>query len=312
MTNRRVEDQIDALARLRDAGPTPESVAALRKALRGRIGLVIAKAAKIAADLQLRELIPDLLDAYARLFERPAERDPQCWGKNAIAAALAVLDFRESAPYLRGARHIQMEPVWGGQADTASNLRGACLLALIACSDIRREAILRCLVDALVDPAQTVRVEAVRALAEMGGGESALLLRLKARAGDSEFVVVAQLFDAILRLEGRAAVDFIASFLRAAPSEDVQAEAALALGASRLAEAVEALENAWRETRDPALRDAICRAISAARQERGFAFLFDLIANGRAADAASAREALAIHRESPEIWSRVEALSRHG
>ena len=34
---------------------------------------------------------------------------------------------------MRGLRHIQMEPVWGGQADSAATLRGTCALALIDC-----------------------------------------------------------------------------------------------------------------------------------------------------------------------------------
>lgn len=304
MANRRIEEQIEALSRLRGGEPGP-AVAAVRKALKDRAGLVAAKAAKIAAELQLREVIPDLVEAFDRLFTDAVQRDPQCWGKNEIAKALAGLDYRDSAPFLRGARHIQMEPVWGGQADTASNLRGICLLALIACSDIRREQILRCLVDALVEPAQTVRVEAIRAVVEMGGDDSALLLRLKARAGDGEPAVVGQAFDGVLRLEGAAAIEFVAGFLRA-DSEYVQAEAALALGSSRLPEAVAALESAWAETRDPALRGAIARAISASRQERGFAFLLDLVKNGRPSDSAAAIDALAIHRESPEIWRRVE------
>jgi hypothetical protein len=312
VAKRNIEDEVEALNRIRDGEPGPAAAAAVRAALHDRVGLVVGKAAKIAAEMRLRELIPELLEAYDRLFEKAAERDPQCWGKNAIAKALSDLDYRESAPYLRGARHVQMEKVWGGQADTASNLRGICLLSLIACSDVRREAVMRCLVDALVEPAQTVRGEAVRALAAMGGDDSTLLLRLKARTGDAEYSVVGQVFDAILRLEAAAGVEFVAGFLGTA-QEDVQAEAALALGSSRLPEAVAALEKAWEATRDPGLRDAIARSISAARQERGFAFLLAVLKDGRASDAASALEALAIHRESPEIWRRVaEAVENAG
>jgi HEAT repeat protein len=139
----------------------------------------------------------------------------------------------------------------------------------------------------------------------MGGDEGPLLLRLKARAGDKEPPVCGQVFDSLLQLEGCAAVEFIADFLHSG-SGDVQAEAALALGSSRLPEAVEALEKAWGATRDPDLRQAIARAISAARQERGFEFLLEVVKNGRAADALTALDALSIHRESPEIWKRIE------
>ena len=312
MANRKIEEEIERLSRVRDGGPGTAAAAAVRKGLNDRVGLVVAKAAKVAAELQMREVIPELVHAFDRLFEKPVERDPQCWGKNAIAKALAELDYRQSEAYLRGARHVQMEPVWGGQEDTASALRGICLLGLVTCSDVRRETVLRCLVDALTDRAQTVRVEAVRALAEMGGDEAALLLRLKARAGDTEPPVIGQAFDSLLRLEGAEAVGFIAEFLQAG-SGDVQAEAAMALGASRLPEAVAALEEAWEHTRDPDLRDALVRAISAARQERGFAFLLKLVRDGRAADATAALDALAVHRESPEIWKRVrEAVEEAG
>src|SRR5947209_2614854 len=252
MAHRRVEEDVERLSRLREQGPGPATTAALRKALADRVGLVAGKAAKLAAELRIEEAIPDLLQAFDRFFEKPAERDPQCWGKNAIAKALTELDYRQSAPYLRGARHIQMEPVWGGQEDTASMLRGICVLGLVSCSDVRREDVLRCLVEALTEKAQTVRLEAVRAIAEMGGDEAPLLLRLKARTGDPEPPVVGQVFDSLLRLEGREAIDFVAAFFESG-NDDVRAEAALALGASRLPEAEEALEAAWERTRDPVL-----------------------------------------------------------
>jgi HEAT repeat protein len=311
MANRKIEVDIERLSRLRESGPDPSAAAELRKALNDRVGLVVAKAAKVAAELQMRELLPELVQAFDRLFEKGAERDPQCWAKNAIAKALMDLDYRQSAPFLRGVRYVQMEPVWAGQEDTASALRGICVLGLVTCSDVRRDVVLRCLVDALTERAQTVRVEAVRALAEMGGDESPLLLRLKARAGDVEPPVVGQVFDSLLRLEGAAAVPFLADFLDG-KSADVQAEAALALGSSRLPEAVEALEDAWSRTRDPDLRDALVRAISAARQERGFEFLLNLVKNGRAAEASAALDALTLHRESPEIWRRVRQAVEDG
>jgi HEAT repeats len=309
MAHRRIEEEVERLSRLREDGPCPATTAALRKALGDRVGLVAAKAAKIAAELRIVEVIPDLLGAFDRLFEKPLERDPQCWGKNAIAKALTEIDYRQSAPYLRGARHIQMEPVYGGQEDSASTLRGICLLGLVTCSDVRRDEVLRCLVDGLAEKAQTVRLEAVRAIAEMGGDEAPLLLRLKARTGDREPPVVGQVFDSLLHIEGREAIPFIGSFFESG-SEDVRAEAALSLGSSRLPEAEEALEAAWDRTRDPELRYALARAISVSRQARAFDFLLALVSHGRAAEAGMALEALEIHRQSPEIWRRVEETVR--
>jgi HEAT repeat protein len=306
VANRKVEEQIEQLSRVRDAGASAATATALRKALGDRVGLVVAKAAKVAAELDARELLPELAAAFDRMFDDPVKRDPQCWAKNALARALTEMGYRESAAYLRGARHVQMEPVWGGQEDTASTLRGICMLGLATCSDIRRETVLRALVDGMTDPAQNVRVEALRAVAEMGGDEAPLLLRLKARVGDREPPVVGQTFDALLALEGAAAIPFVSEFMTGA-QEEARTEAALALGSSRIPEAVEALERAWEASRDPDLRATVARAIGAARLERGFAFLLELVTNGRAADAAMALEALALHRESPEIWRRVES-----
>src|SRR5579862_4512125 len=83
MAARRLEDEIERLGALRDAPPA-ECLAGLRKGLHDRVGLVVAKAAKVAAERQFRELAPELLRAFDHLFENPLERDPQCWGKNAI------------------------------------------------------------------------------------------------------------------------------------------------------------------------------------------------------------------------------------
>ncbi len=306
MANRRVEEAVDRLSRLREAGPGPATAAALRKALGDRVGLVVAKAAKVALELDAREVVPELVEAFGRMFEDAVERDPQCWAKNAIAKALTAMDYRESEPYLRGARHIQMEPVWGGQEDSATTLRGICLLGLVTCSDVRRETIFRALVDAMADASRDVRAEAARAVAEMGGDEAPLLLRLKARVGDRELPVVGQVFDCLLQLEGARGVEFLAEFLHSG-SDDVASEAALALGSSRMPEAVEALERAWEMTRDPELRFTVARAISALRLERGLEFLLGIVKKGRAQDARAALDALSLHRESEEIWRRVEA-----
>ena len=164
MATRRVEDVLERLSALRDA-PELQAVPALRKSLADRVNVVVAKAAQIASERQIRELVPDLLIAFDRLFEDAAERDPQCWGKNAIAKALRDLEYRESEPFCRGFHHIQMEPVWGKHEDTAQTLRGICLLAMVACADVPRGELLQSLVEALTAPEAAVRVEAVRGLA---------------------------------------------------------------------------------------------------------------------------------------------------
>jgi HEAT repeat protein len=296
MAARNVEAQIEQLSRLR-MGVAAEAVAPLRKALTDRVNLVVAKAATIAGELLLRELEPDLVRTFERLLEDPAKRDPQCWGKNAIAKALKELEYRESALFLCGASHVQMEPVWGGQADTAVTLRGICLLALVTCAGLERSEILRRLVDGLTDGAAPVRADAARALAQMSGEECALLLRLKARLGDSEPMVTGQALESLLALERKQALPFVAEFLSPLGGE-IAEEAALALAASRMAAAVSLLRDVWSRTRAAEFRAALLRALCISRDEQALAFLEDLATNGPQQDAADARAALALLGDS--------------
>src|SRR5439155_12905100 len=169
-------------------------------------------------------------------------------------------------PFIRGSQHIQMEPVWGGQEDAAPQLRATCFLALVQCDDLRRPEIFLHLVDALADPADPVRLEAVRAIAQMNGDEASILLRLKARLGDRRPVVTGQVFDALLVLESEKAIDFVAQHL-ASTSNEVRDEAALSLGGSRLPKSIDVLTQAWRHSHDPEFRSVVLRALSSSRQE---------------------------------------------
>jgi hypothetical protein len=76
----------------------------------------------------LPQLTPELLIAFDRFFENPAKTDPQCWAKNALSRALTGFEHQDAAVFLRGMRHIQLEPVWGGTSDTAATLRSTCAL----------------------------------------------------------------------------------------------------------------------------------------------------------------------------------------
>ncbi len=288
MANRRIEEQLEKLRALRSAPPSQAS-AALRQALSDRVNLVAAKAANLAAELNLHDVVPDLCRAFDRFFEDPLKRDPQCWGKNAIAKALKELQHRDAAPFLRGAVHIQLEPVWGGQEDTAGPLRGICLLALPACADIDRPQVLRHLVNALTEPAPPVRADAARALAELQGEDCALLLRLKARAGRraERRPSPARRSNPARHRTPRGSVPFVASFL--GPGDAIAEEAALALSTSRLAPAVDLLLDVWKTARGAEFREAILRALSISRNDAAIAFLEALAAEGRPQDSAGAR-----------------------
>ena len=302
MPSRRIEQQLEALSALRAAGATEAAVVVLRKAMKDRVNLIVAKAASVSAQLRMVALIPDIVSAFDRLFENAAAVDPQCWGKNALAKALKDLGHEDSRSFVRGAKHFQMEPVWNGLADTATVLRGICILAAIQCTDLTREDKLWLLTRALTDGEATVRVEAVRALEEMEGREAAFLLRLKARMGDSEPAVIGQALTALLGIEREAGLPFCQEFLEAA-DPDLQLEAALALGTSKMPAAAQMLIEHWKNPKSRACT-GILKAISATRQEDSFQLLLDLVHFGTQAHAAAAIEALALHRGSAEVRLR--------
>ena len=305
MANRRVEEQLEQLSALRVMPRDEAALAAIRKALRDRVNVVVAKAASIAAEWQAHMIIPNLVAAYDQLFINAVKTDPQCAGKNAIAKSLKELGWNEISIFERGLSHVQLEPTWGGTEDSASGLRGTCALALCQCTDRPRHDILLLLVNALTDSHSAVRVEAARALEQIGGKESSLLLRLKARVGDKEPRVTGQVLECVLALEGAGAVEFVKTFLEHSNAE-TRDEAALALGTSRLPAAIEALQMAWLKT--GVSRDGACliRAISASRQDSAIEFIFDQIKSARLMVAEECLWALQLHRESPEIVGQIQ------
>lgn len=302
MRANKLEQQLGELSLLRTAGPSADSIAALNRALAHKSNLMVAKAAAIATEFQRQDLIPQLLAAWSRFFEKPVESDPQCWGKNALARALKELRHDQAPTYLRGLHHVQMEPVWGGREDTAATLRGACALALTQCLDLPRVVIGRHLVDALADPKEPVRLDVIRAIEGWGGEEAGLLLRLKARLGDKEPPVIGQALESLLRIDGSAGLPFVSTFMD--DGGDLAEEAALALGASRLPGAFDVLSERYALRHATGLGPVLLRGLASLRSSEAIDFLLELVRSGRIPGAGHALEALSIHAATPEIAER--------
>ena len=284
---------------------TAPAVGPLRKALHDRSNYFVSKAAELAAELGMQELIPDLLEAFDRFMIDPVKTDPQCWAKNAIAKALKDLGYSEPSFSLRGIKHIQLEPVWGSAEDTAPTLRGACALALVACPLPRLE-ILERLADLLAaDPARTVRADAAVAIAQLSGPDSALLLRFKALSGDREPEVVGQCLTSLLDISP-AYIPLVASFLDS-KIEDVPQEAAAALGACTDASAVAVLKERYRGKPDPILTRAILLSLAASRHRDAADFLLEVIAKSEFDHALHALQALGASRFRDDYRDRVAA-----
>ncbi len=268
MNKEAFEEKLAAIDALRQA---PAALEPLRKALRDRNNLMVSKAAAVAGDLLLRDLIPDLVAAFDRFLKDPAKTDPKCWAKNAMVKALKDLGHEDPEVYLRGIAHVQMEPVWGGRADSASALRGACALALVACS-LPRDMILLHLADALADRELRVRADAARAIGQLPGQDSILMLRVKSQAGDKEPAVIGQVFLSLLGMDARGSIPFVARFLTST-NDDIRFEAAAALGECPELLAVETLIARWRVERDVEMKRAIVLSLGVSRVPEAREFL---------------------------------------
>jgi HEAT repeat protein len=303
-----VDDRLSAIRRLRDQGPSARVMAELRSALGDKSNLIVAAAAAIAGDQKLVELAPDLVRAFERSLVDPPKTDKLCRAKLAIIQALDKLEHEQPEIFRRAAAHVQLEPVWGGQEDTAAPLRAAGLIALARLDD---PGLLPRLIDALTDPQKEVRIAAAQILGDHGTESAALLLRLKARVGDGEPEVITECLLGLLNASPRENLPLVAEFLDAGDMA-VREAAILALGRSSLPGAFDLLTTCWH--RNPlGLAEAILVAIAMLRLPAASDFLLDLVATGPETVSAAALSAVMIRRYDPRLRERIaEAVRKNG
>jgi len=287
------------------AAPTSTETDHLRKLLTHRNNFLVSKAAKLVESHSLTELVPDLLAAYHRFFHDPAKTDPKCWAKEALAKALVHLEHRSKDTYLRGLRHHQMEPSFGPPVDSAAALRGTCAHALVDCPGISDADLLTLLLEPLTDDDKAVRMDAARAIANVGGISAALLLRYRAMLtplfrGLEDPEVLGAVYSALLSLEGPAAIPLVVAFLEDA--DDLAAEAAFALADLRSEESLAPLIARHRAgVSDPWFAGVLLSAIALTRLPQAADYLIALIES----DAREAPQAIeAIGRSAPTSEQR--------
>jgi HEAT repeat protein len=312
---RTFEDQLAALDALRHQ-PPEATIDPLRKALANRNNFVAAKAADLIRQFQLTQLTPDLLTAFDRFFD-PVKTDPQCWAKNALSRALAAFEHQDAALFLRGMKHIQLEPSYGGASDSAGTLRATCALALVQCRSLNEPDLLMHLIELLGDKDKSVRAEVVRAIEQVGSPSAALVLRLRAildsnlksrKPGlppEEEPEVLGACYDGILRIEGKSAIPWVSRFLDA--RDDSARDAAFAIAGTFSPEGFTALREKFEDEHDPEFRSVLLTAIALTRQDAAVEFLLDQVrTESRQAEAAI--EAILRAAPSEEITRRLEEL----
>jgi len=305
-TKRSFDAELAAVEELRGASPEAAEPA-LIKALTHRNNLLVAMAAAMTVHHQLSKLTPNLVAAFPRFLEDGTKTDPQCWAKNAIAKALASFEYQDPEVFLAGMRHIQLEASWGPPVDSAGTLRGTCALALVQCRDLNNHRLLGYLIPLMADKEVSVRVNAARAIEQVGTDSAALLLRLRGELGSDDAEVLGSCYSGVLGLEGASAIPWVAKFM--GEEDDDAAEAAMAIALTHTPEAVTLLQARFGRAHDPWFRAALLSAIALTRQEEATEWLIELIAKEEH-DAKDAHEALCRSAPSNATLERLKTLGR--
>ncbi len=296
-----LKEALQKISQVRSEGISEKGILALQVTIRKQSGVVVAKAAELAADWNATELIKDLLATFYRLQEDGLNHDPQCWGKTAIIKALYELAHQDPKVFIDACRTVQLEPVYGGKSDTATSVRMAAIQVLVQLPLVDLTTVMMVLADLLADESAKVRSETVRACVYMQPLLVAPLLRLKIRLGDTEPRVMGVCFDTLLLLVPESeTVGLVLGYAspkpvikRFAPSHDVlQAEAVASLASSSVAEAIKEVIGLYPKLKDMQLQRVMFTALGVSPLEEAVRFLLQRLKEGDASEAKWALEAL--------------------
>ena len=299
-----LDDKLVAIRSLRGQVLTPEQKTELRKHLGDRSNLIVAAAAAIAGENALIELAPELETAFDRFLVNPLKDDKLCRGKIAVIQALDRLEYLRPEVFLKAAKHVQFEPIWGGSEDSAPPLRAA---ALIALARVEGSSSLPLLVDAMADPATDVRIAAAVALGAVGTEGAGLVLRLKARLGDKDPDVLSECLGGLLAVDPKEYLPIVTGFLDPGNAATCEA-AALALGKSRLPGALDPLQECLKKVYSAELRQHILLAIAILRRPTAVDFLVEYVTSEPEPNAATALSVLRIYKDDLKLRERIAAI----
>jgi len=298
-----VEDRLTDVARLARAPDSPEVRAQLRKHLASKVSLVVARAADVVRQIEDHDFASDLAAAFDRFMVDPVKTDKGCVAKIAVVKALLAAQCDEDEIFRTGIRHVQLEPTWGGRADTAAPLRALSALGLVQAGspDAMNE-----LAVLLADAETDARIGAAHALAHCGPA-AAPLLRFKVLTGDPEPAVLAECLNGLMTLAPSASFEFVAGFVDLShPS--LYEHAALALSESRLPEVFALLKEKWSTTFSREFREALLLPIALTRSDEACDFVISVLESGDVKLAKAAIAALSIYRGDSAILRRAEKV----
>jgi len=296
-----VEEQLAVLAELGRRPLDEAAIVTVRRLLGAKSCNVVARAARLVGERELSGLEEALEQAFNRNMTDPIRRDPGCTAKIAIVEALDCLSSDRVSPFERAIRHRQLEPAWGQPVDTAARLRGVAALGLVR---LGHPGLLYELPRLLADAEPETRALAARALGGTGRAAALPVLAFKIHLGDTDPAVLGECFASLLTMDPDPGLELAAEKLTA-PDGGIAEAAAMALGESRLDEAFEPLVTALETTLDRERRRVLLLSLALLRRDRAVDHLVDLVADGRAAEAADAMAALRIYRDDTGLRTRL-------
>jgi hypothetical protein len=302
-----IEERLEALERLANALDQPDTRDELRKHLGGKVSLLAAKAAALIGRLpgDREDLASELVSAFRRFMVDPVKNDKGCLAKIAIMETLLAIDRLDEDVLRIGIRHVQMEPVFGGKADTAPPLRALCGIGLVqvgAADALDHVAVL------LADPEPDARLGAVRALVACGALATPLL-RYKALQEEPQPLVIAECLSGLMTIAPHDSFEFIAALIDPEKPQ-VAPNAAMAIAESRLPGAFEVLEGKLRDGFSPEFRQSLLLPIAMTRSDAAVDLLVSVLEDGDLTACTQAISALAIYRGDPSVRARVEGALR--
>ena len=308
-TSPRLEEKLNKAALLARDLPSQSAREELTKVLLGTNSFVIARAARLIAKAGDRELVPALVDALGRLLNMPASADKGCRAKSAILEALDDLKYEGTEPFVRGISYRQMEPVYGGQVDTAADLRATCaiMLARRYYTDIYFE-----MARLLVDQEAAPRLAAVSVLTALGSECGEALVVMRVLTGEQDPMVLRKCFSGLIAADTDRSWSFVTGFLDS--TDLVLAEsAAIAVGESHSKRAFPVLRETLERNVDVARKSTLLLALALTRDDKAVEFLLRMIREEGASQAARALQAISIYSADERIRERVhEAVSSRG
>lgn len=297
-----IENRLAEVAALADSVESPDTRKQLRKHLGSKASPIVARAAQIVAKIENHDYGPDLVQAFHRFLIDPIKTDKGCMAKCAVVKALLAANSEDEELFRKGVKHVQLEPTWGGRADTAAPLRALCGLGLVQVG--ARDAMDE-LATLLADKEPDARIGAASALGYCGLSATPLL-RFKVLTGDEESAVLAECLSSLMKIAPADSVSFVGNFVDPEyPS--LYEHAALTLAESRLSGIFELLRDKWTTTFDREFKKTLLLPMALTRCEEAKDFMISIIEDGEIAMATAAINALRIFGGDETLRSRLES-----